>query len=102
MFGRVSTYELPQGRATEAVQSFHEAIASIEELPGLRDAYLLLSEDDSQALTVTLWETHDAMAASRVRATRVRSEAAAAVGSNILSTVEYRVAIHSIGAEAVA
>lgn len=102
MFARVTTYDLPMGQAAEAVQSFRAAIASIEKLPGLRDAYLFVSEDDGQALTVTFWTTHEAMSASRVRATRARSEAAAAVGSNVLSTVEYRVAIDAGGSDAVA
>jgi heme-degrading monooxygenase HmoA len=97
MFARVSTYELPQERTAEAVDAFRAAIADIEGLSGLLDAYMLVSEDGSSALTVTLWDTHGAMEASRVRAARARSAAAEAAGSTVQSTIEYRVAARGRG-----
>ena len=97
MFARLSTYELPQDSVAEAVKLFRTAISKIEELPGLVDAYMLVSEDGTDAVTITLWHTPDALAASRVRASRVRSEAAETIGAHVRSTVEYGVAVHSIG-----
>ena len=95
MFARVSTYELPQGRDAEVVDAFRAAIADIEGLSGLLDAYMLISEDGASAVTVTLWDTHDTMAASRVRASRARGAAAEAAGIAVQSTIEYRVAVQS-------
>jgi heme-degrading monooxygenase HmoA len=97
MFARVSAYELPQERTADAVAAFRTAIADMEGLSGLLDAYMLVSEDGSSALTVTLWETHDAMTASRVRAARARSAAAEAADSAVQSTIEYRVAVQGRG-----
>lgn len=73
------------------------AIDAIERPPGLLDACMLVSEDGSDAVTITLWETHAAMVASRVRATRLRTEAARLVGAEVRSTVEYRVDVHGVG-----
>jgi heme-degrading monooxygenase HmoA len=94
MFARSSTYRLPGGQATAAEQEFRSAIASIARLEGLHDAYLFISEDGEQALTLTVWDTHEALTASRVAATVARSSAADAVGGTVGSVVEYRVAVH--------
>jgi heme-degrading monooxygenase HmoA len=100
MFARASTYQLPAGRSAAAEQEFRGAIARIADLDGLEDAYLLISEDGDQALTVTVWDTHDAMVASRVTASVARRAAAEAVGGGVTSTVEYRVAVRVSRADA--
>src|SRR5262245_28247259 len=95
MFVRISTYAVPEGRSGEAITAFGDAIASIEEMPGLVSAHLLLNENGDEAMTLTYWESHDAMAASRVHASRVRTEAAEAIGTSVRASVEYQVAVSS-------
>jgi heme-degrading monooxygenase HmoA len=97
MFARLSTYELPQERVNESVETFTRAIDQIRELPGLREAFFLLERDGTRAVTVTVWESEAAMAASRVRASRARSEAATQLGTAVLSTGEYVVGVHALG-----
>jgi heme-degrading monooxygenase HmoA len=91
MFARVSIYEIPQDRREEARANFNSAIARIRETEGLTKAQLLLGCDSDRAVTITLWESHEAMAASRVTASRLRSEAAASVGGDVLSVEEFEV-----------
>ena len=98
MFARVTTYELEADRASEAVDAFAPAIESIKALDGLVDAYFLVECGGDRALSMTIWESHDAMERSRVAASRARIEAAGAVDVEVLSTYEFEVGIHGDGA----
>lgn len=91
MFARVSIYEIPQDRMDEARANFQTAVARIRETEGLDHAHFLLGCDSDRAVTITFWESHEAMAASRVVASRLRSDAAASVGGDVLSVEEFEV-----------
>jgi heme-degrading monooxygenase HmoA len=91
MFARVAIYEVPEDRQGEARAAFQEAIRRIREVPGLADAYVLLGTESGRAVTITLWESREAMATSRVVASRLRSEAAAAVDGDVVSVEEFEV-----------
>lgn len=91
MFARVGIYEIPADRLEEARAGFREAIARIGESPGLKDAFFLLGTESDRAITITLWEDHEAMAASRVAASRLRSDAAASVDGAVVSVDEFEV-----------
>jgi heme-degrading monooxygenase HmoA len=95
MFARVAIYEIPEDRQGEARTGFQEAIRRIREVPGLAEAYLLLGTESGRAVTITLWENREAMAASRVVASRLRGDAAAAVEGNVVSVEEFEVAAAS-------
>jgi heme-degrading monooxygenase HmoA len=91
MFARVSIYDIPQDRRAEARANFESALARIRETEGLVNAQFLLGCESDRAVTITFWESHEAMAASRVVASRLRSEAAASVGGDVLSVEEFEV-----------
>jgi heme-degrading monooxygenase HmoA len=97
MFARVGIYEIPEDRHGEARASFQEALARIREVGGLRDAYFLLGTDSGRAITITLWEDHAAMAASRVAASRIRGDASSSVGGQVVSVDEYEVIADRVG-----
>jgi len=94
VFARVAIYEVPGHRAADAVDGFREAIEQIEEMEGLREAYMLISPESGRALTMTIWGSRDAMERSRVRASRLRSEAAKSVEGGVFSVEEYQIAVH--------
>jgi heme-degrading monooxygenase HmoA len=91
MFARVSIYDIPQDRMAEARSSFERALGRIRESEGLVDAQFLLGCESDRAVTITFWESHAAMADSRVVASRLRSEASAAVGGEVVSVEEFEV-----------
>jgi heme-degrading monooxygenase HmoA len=91
MFARVSIYDIPEDQRANAQSNFASALARIRETEGLADAQFLLGCDSNRAVTITFWESHEAMAASRVVASRLRSEAAAAVGGDVVSVEEFEV-----------
>ena len=93
MFARVTTYELEDGRASESVDAFGPAIDHVRVLDGLVDALFLVERDGRRAVTLTLWESLDAMERSRVAASSARTEAAREAGAEVASTVEFEVAI---------
>jgi heme-degrading monooxygenase HmoA len=91
VYARLSSYELPEHRADEAEAAFGEALAQVSECPGFVDGYYLVSCEGERVLTFTLWDTRHEMEASRVKASRVRSEAAHKVDGGVVSTEEFRV-----------
>jgi heme-degrading monooxygenase HmoA len=93
MFARVSTYTVPADGAGEAVQSFRAAVEQILGLDGLAGAYFLVAREGEKAITLTLWDTAEAMETSRVRASRARSDAARAADASVESVEEFEVAI---------
>ena len=99
MFARVTTYELVEGRASESIDAFQPAIDHVRELEGLVDAYFMVERDGSHAVTMTLWESLDAMERSRVGASSARTEAASSVAAEVTSTYEFEVGIRARAAD---
>ena len=95
MFARVTTYELAEGRASESIDAFQPAIDHVRELEGLVDAYFMVERDGRRAMTMTLWESLDAMERSRVAASTARTDAASVVEADVTSTYEFEVGIHA-------
>jgi heme-degrading monooxygenase HmoA len=90
VYARMSSYELPED-TDEAARAFGEALARVSECPGFVDGYYLVSCDEERVVTFTLWDTRVDMEASRVTASRVRSDAARQVNVGVVSTEEFRV-----------
>jgi len=95
VFARVTTYELEEGRASESIAAFTPAIEGIRSLDGLVDAYFLVERDGGRAVSLTVWDSVDAMERGRMAATRARTEAAQAAGAEVMSTYEYEVGVHT-------
>jgi heme-degrading monooxygenase HmoA len=90
----MSIYEIPADRVADATASFQQAIDQIRGIRGFSDAYLFVNRETGRAATITLWESRETMEASRVTASRLRSEAVHALEASIVSTEEYGVAMH--------
>jgi heme-degrading monooxygenase HmoA len=97
MFARVSIYDIPEGRTAEATRSFSEALGTIAASRGLNEALFLVSRESNRGIAMTLWDDHEAMAASRVAATRLRSAAIDAVGGDVVTVDEFEVAVRTRG-----
>jgi len=94
VFARVTTYELPEGQASESTRAFEPAIERIRSLEGLVEAYFLVQCDGAQGMTMTLWTSRDAMEGSRVAASAARADAAKHLDAEVLSTYEFEVGVH--------
>ena len=93
MQARVSTYDVAVDKLDEGIASFREAIDRIRGLDGFEEALLLVDRENGQAVTITFWEDTGAMVASRVAASRARSDAARAADGEVKSSCEYEIAI---------
>jgi heme-degrading monooxygenase HmoA len=95
VFARLSIYEIPGERADDAARSFASALDAVAAARGLTEAYFLVNPDSDRGVALTLWEDEETMSASRVTASRARSEAVSAVGGAVLSVDEFQVAVHT-------
>jgi heme-degrading monooxygenase HmoA len=93
MYARVARYKIPQERFGEVVAAFREPIERLREVEGNRGGYFLIDRENCTATSLTLWENQAALEASKVAASRLRSEAVDAVDGEIQMVDDCEVAI---------
>jgi heme-degrading monooxygenase HmoA len=96
MHARATTYRSSPEQVQEAVVHYQEGIPSIREISGNRGAFLLVDRSAGKGVGVTLWETEEAMQASRKRAGELGQQAQEPSGE-IDPVVEYEVAVWAVG-----
>jgi heme-degrading monooxygenase HmoA len=74
MWARVSTYVFPEADVEKAAQQLDQAAAAFAGQPGLERGYVLLNRRSGAALTITVWESEEAMKASEEVAERLRGQ----------------------------
>jgi len=75
MFASVSTYQGPPDQIDEGVRYAQDNIVpSLQEVEGYEGIYLLVDRQSGKVLTLTLWESEEAMRASEDAANQLRSE----------------------------
>ncbi|QTG80139.1 hypothetical protein [Arthrobacter crystallopoietes] len=94
MFARVSTYK--SGPETTTDTPADDVVKKVQEIPGFKGIYFLNSKEAGKALSITLWETEEAMSASREAANKIRTELSAAEKRDILDVEEYEVTISNL------
>jgi heme-degrading monooxygenase HmoA len=93
VFARVSTFTGTSDEVEEAIRQAREDIVPrLEQLDGFRGAYLLVDRQNAKTLAVTLWESEEAMRASEEEANTLRSQAAEALGTQMVGVERYEVA----------
>ena len=90
MHARVSTY---QGEAQELRDGFDRQTQALEQLDGFQRAYFLVDSDSGKAMSITMWDSQDALDASAEAANRLREDATQPSGATINSVDSYEVAI---------
>jgi heme-degrading monooxygenase HmoA len=86
---RVSSYE---GDLDRLVEGFRRQTDLVRRLDGFARAYLLVDRAGGRALTVTLWDSEEALEASASRAAHLREEASEAAEATIGSVDSYELA----------
>jgi heme-degrading monooxygenase HmoA len=64
MHARVTTFGVKPDRADDGIGVFRDAEPQLRDQQGFVDAMLLLDQANSQAMTITIWENEQAIAAS--------------------------------------
>ncbi len=92
MHARVSYYELGEGSADDVVRAFDGASGSLEQMRGNQGAMLLVDEGTKKAITITFWESEDALRESTEQANQTRQQAAGEARMTITGVESYAVA----------
>ena len=90
MFARVSTY---QGETERLLEGFRRTTELLAQLEGFERAYFLTDDAAGRAMTITVWQSEAAMAASADWASKAREHAAHESGAAVESVGSYEVAL---------
>ena len=94
MFARVSTYTGTSDEIDEAIRQVREnVLPSVEQLDGYKGASFLVDRQNGKSLSVTLWESEEAMRTSEEAANSLRSEVADALGTQMVGVERYEVGV---------
>lgn len=94
MFARVSTYKT--GPETLSDSPSEDVVSRVLQIPGCKGIYYLNGKETGKALSITLWDTEEAMAASRQEANKLRKETSEAEKTEILEVEEFEVTLSSL------
>ena len=93
MYARATTLRASPEDVQEQIDHYQEGIQSVREISGNRGAFLLVDRSAGKAISVTLWESDEAMQASRKRADELRQQAQESPGESVN---EYEVAAWAV------
>lgn len=94
MYARISRFGMSAdpGAARPAAE---DVLPALRAMDGFRGVISLVDQAGGEGVTITLWESDDAMRASEAKADEMRQEMAAAAGDDIRSVERFEVeAIH--------
>jgi heme-degrading monooxygenase HmoA len=91
MYARVSRYEVPIGKLDEDIRGVDETEKKVAAMPGSLGLYYLVERDSGRTMSLTLWESEQAMRDSETSASRLRDETSAASSAKIVSIERYEV-----------
>lgn len=94
MFARVSTYKT--GPETIADAPSEDIIRRALDVPGCLGIYYLKGKETGKDLSITLWESEDAMVMSREAANKIRADASAAENTQIVAVEEFDVTVNNL------
>jgi heme-degrading monooxygenase HmoA len=90
MHARVSRY---QGGTEQLLEGFRRTTEALEAQDGFARAYFLADPGGDRAMTITIWESEDALVASSAWADKAREHAAHESNTTIESVETYEVAL---------
>lgn len=99
MFARVSTYQGPTDpdQIEEGLRYVRENILpQVQQMSGFQGVVGLLDRQSGKSLSITLWESEEAMRQSEEEANRVRRESAEAAGETVEDVERYEVTFYEV------
>ena len=91
MYARVSQYEVPAERLAEDIRGADETERKVEAMPGSLGLYYLVDAKTGRTMSITLWESEQAMRESDEPASRLREETSSASSAKIVSIDRFEV-----------
>lgn len=94
MFARVSTIQgSPESVDDSIIVVRDKALPQARQISGYKGALSLVDRTTGKGLTVTLWDSEQAMTTSEEAANKIRGDAASAIGGQIVSVERYEVVV---------
>jgi heme-degrading monooxygenase HmoA len=88
MFARVSTY---RGDGDRLLQSFAGVTEPLEAIDGFSHAYFMVNRETGEGISITIWDSEEALNASVAKADELRKQGADAGGAEIESVGHYEI-----------
>jgi heme-degrading monooxygenase HmoA len=88
MFARVSTYT---GDGDRLLQGFTDVSGPLEAIDGFSHAYFMVDRESGKGMSITIWETEQALLESVAQADELRRKGAEAGGAAIDSVQHYEI-----------
>ena len=94
MFARVSTYRTGAGGdADQMLEGFESVAEPLEQIDGFSHAYFLVDRASDKAMSITIWESEQALSASVAGADEMRKRGAEIGGGSIESVEHYEIGL---------
>jgi heme-degrading monooxygenase HmoA len=97
MFARVSTYRATDPNegfdADNILQGFQTVAEPLEQMDGFSHAYFLVDRASGNAISMTVWESEEALSASTAKADELRKRGSAAGGGLVESVADYEIGL---------
>ena len=91
MFARVSTYRAAD--ADKLLEGFRSVKEPLEQMDGFSHAYFLVDRAGGKGMSITIWESEDALSASVAKADELRKRGSEAGGASIESVEHYEIGL---------
>ena len=94
MHARVSTYRSDDPDAL--IEGFKSVTPDLEQVEGFSHGYFLVDKDSGKAVSITIWDSEDALRASQSQADDLRKRGTESSGTSIDSVDHYEIS-HTVG-----
>ncbi len=95
MFARVSTLQGPANEVDEGIRYVREnVLPRAAQMDGYKGAYLLVDRQSGESVSVTLWESEEAVRAAEGAMNQTRSQGVQALGATNMTTEVLELAVN--------
>lgn len=91
MYARVSRYEVPTDRLEEDIRGAEATERRVAAMPGALGLYYLVDRQSGRTMSITLWDSEQAMHDSEMEASQLRNKTSGAVAATITGIERYEV-----------
>jgi len=95
MFARVSAYHADED-SQKLMGAFQETIGPLQQVEGFSHAYFLIDKDTGRAVSMTIWESEEAVGASAAGAEERRDRRAEISGASVDSVDHFEVGLIAV------
>ncbi len=92
MFARITTYHADED-ADRLLEGFKGTLGSLQLVDGFSHGYFMVDRDTGEAISVTVWDTEEAMTASTQSAEERRRQREETGGAHVVSVDSYEIGL---------